>query len=116
MSESVKPALWGAVAGAIALAIVGFSWGGWVTHSSATAMAQEHANVEIAKVLAPICFLQFQQQPDAAIKLAELKGLTGSYQQASFVEKSGAAMMPGSDKTVKGVSDACAKLLIEAAK
>ena len=28
---AVKPALWGAAAGAIALAIVGFNWGGWVT-------------------------------------------------------------------------------------
>ncbi|HEY7747074.1 MAG TPA: hypothetical protein VH933_00135 [Aestuariivirgaceae bacterium] len=116
MSESVKPALWGAAGGAIALAIVGFGWGGWVTNSSATVLAQEHANVEIAKVLAPICFLQFQQQPDASTKLAELKGLTGSYQQASFVEKSGASMMPGSDKTLKGVSEACAKLLIEPGK
>lgn len=26
---AVRPALWGAVAGAIALTIVGFSWGGW---------------------------------------------------------------------------------------
>lgn len=116
ISPNVKPALWGAVGGAIALAIVGFTWGGWVTSSSATAMAQDQAQVEIAKVLAPICFLQFQQQPDANTKMVELKGITSSYQQASFVEKSGAAMMPGSDKALKGVSQACAELLVEAAK
>ena len=28
---TARSVLWGAVAGAIALAIVGFSWGGWVT-------------------------------------------------------------------------------------
>ncbi len=116
VSANVKPALWGAAGGAIVLAIVGFSWGGWVTGSTAKTMAQEHANVEIAKVLAPICFLQFQQQPDSAAKLVELKGLTGSYQQASYVEKSGAAMMPGGDKALKGVGQACAELLVEAAK
>lgn len=116
ISPNVKPALWGAVGGAVALAIVGFTWGGWVTASSATSMAQDHANTEIAKVLAPICFLQFQQQPDANAKMVELKGITSSYQQASFVEKSGAAMMPGSDKTLKGVSQACAELLVQAAK
>ena len=116
ISEGVKPALWGAAIGAIALAIVGFSWGGWVTGSTARTMAQDHANVELAKVLAPICFLQFQQQPDSAAKLVELKGLTGSYQQTSYVEKSGAAMMPGADKPLKGVSQACAELLVEAAK
>jgi hypothetical protein len=114
ISPNVKPALWGAVGGAIACAILGFTWGGWVSNSSATAMAQEHANVEIAKVLAPICLQQFQQQPDAATKMAELKGLTGSYQMASFVEKSGAATMPGSDKWLKGVGQACAELLVKA--
>jgi hypothetical protein len=116
ISPNVKPALWGAAGGAVALAILGFTWGGWVTNSSATTMAQDHANIEIAKVLAPICSLQFNQQPDAVAKMAELKGLTGSYQQATYVEKTGAAIMPGSDKTLRGVSQACAELLIQAAK
>lgn len=116
ISSNVKPALWGAVGGAIALAIVGFTWGGWVTSSTATTMAQDHAHVEIAKVLAPICFLQFQQQPDAMAKMVELKGMTSQYQQATLVEKSGAAMMPGGDKPLKGVSQACAELIVQAAK
>ena len=30
-SEKIKLALWSAIAGAIALAIIGFSWFGWVT-------------------------------------------------------------------------------------
>src|SRR5688572_25886200 len=90
ISPNVKPALWGAAGGAVALAIIGFTWGGWVTNSSATTMAQDHANIEIAKVLAPICFLRFNQQPDAVAKMVELKGMS-SYQQASLVEKSGAA-------------------------
>jgi hypothetical protein len=116
ISPNVKPALWGAVGGAIALAIIGFSWGGWVTGSTASTMAQDHANIEIAKVLAPICFLQFQQQPDAMAKLVELKGMNSTYQQATFVEKSGAAMMPGGDKPLRGVGQACADLLLQAAK
>jgi alpha/beta superfamily hydrolase len=116
MSPSVKPALWGAVGGAIACAVLGFTWGGWVSNSSANAMAQERANVEIAKVLAPICLQQFQQQPDAAAKMVELKGMTSSYQMASYVEKSGAATMPGSEKWLRGVGQACAELLVQAAK
>jgi hypothetical protein len=116
ISANVKPALWGAAAGAIALAIVGFTWGGWVTASTAQAMSQDHTNIEIAKILAPICFQQFQQQPDAGAKLVELKGMASEYQQATFIEKSGAAMMPGGDKPLKGVSQACAELLVQAAK
>ena len=115
ISPSIKPALWGAVGGAVAMAIVGFSWGGWVTQSSAMAMAQDHANSEIAKVLAPICFLQFRQQPNASEQMAELKGITSNYQRASFIEKSGAATMPGSEKAHKGVGQACAELLAQAA-
>jgi len=115
ISPNVKPALWGAAGGAVALAILGFTWGGWVTGSTATTMADKHANTEVAKVLAPICFLQFNQQPDAVAKMVELKGMS-SYQQASFVEKSGAATMPGSDKTLRGVSQACAELLVQTVK
>jgi hypothetical protein len=116
ISPNVKPALWGAVGGAVALAILGFTWGGWVTGSTATTLADDHANIEVAKVLAPICFSQFNQQPAAEVKLAELKGIKSLYEQASFIEKSGAATMPGSDKMAKGVSRACAELLVQAAK
>jgi hypothetical protein len=77
-------------------------------------MADKQANAEVAKVLAPICFLQFNQQPDAAAKLAELKEITSIYMKASFIEKSGAATMPGSDKVARGVSQACAVLLTKA--
>jgi alpha/beta superfamily hydrolase len=115
ISPNVKPALWGAAGGAVALAILGFTWGGWVTGSTATTMADKQATIEVAKVLAPICFSQFNQQPTAPAKLVELKGLTSTYDQASFIEKSGAATMPGSDKMVKGVSQACAALLTKAA-
>ena len=115
ISPNVKPALWGAAGGAVALTILGFTWGGWVTNSTATTLADKHASVEVAKVLAPICFLQFSQQPTAEAKLLVPKGIKSLYEQASFIEKSGAATMPGSDKMVKGVSQACAELLTKTA-
>ncbi len=43
----IKPAVWGAVAGAIALAVVGFSQLGWTLGSTAEKMATQRA--EIAK-------------------------------------------------------------------
>ena len=36
---TVRSVLWGAAAGAIALAIVGFNWGGWVTAGAAETLA-----------------------------------------------------------------------------
>jgi hypothetical protein len=101
--------------GAVALAILGFTWGGWVTSSTATTMADKQANIEVAKALAPICYSQFNRQPGAEGKLVELKGIKSTYEQASFIGKSGAATMPGSDKMVKGMSQACADLLTKVA-
>ena len=49
--ERIKPVLWGAVGGAIVLAIVGFNWGGWVTGGTAVAMAKETAATAVAERL-----------------------------------------------------------------
>jgi len=39
--EQIKLGLWSAVDGTVLLAIIGFSWGGWVTGGSAQEMAAE---------------------------------------------------------------------------
>ena len=41
--EKIKLGLWGALGGAIVLAIIGFAWGGWVTGGTAQEMAEEMA-------------------------------------------------------------------------
>jgi hypothetical protein len=105
-----KPAAWGVVGGAIALAIIGFSWGGWVTGGSSAQAAKESADTAVIAALAPICVMQFRDQTDAAAKLVELKAVSG-YQQSTFVEKGGWATMPGSEAPIRGVADSCAKLL-----
>ena len=51
----LKPGLMGAAVGAIALAVVGFSWGGWVTSSSAAEMADEQAEDTLVAALVPFC-------------------------------------------------------------
>ena len=106
----VKPAVWGAVGGAIAVAIVGFTWGGWVTGGTAERMAKQQSDTAVISAMAPICADKFRQQTDVAAKLAELK-LVSSWQQGSFVEKGGWATLPGSDKADSGLARACAALL-----
>ncbi len=105
-----KPAVWGAIGGAVALAIIGFSWGGWVTGGNAAQAANDSARTAVVAALAPICVVQFHDQADAAGKLAELKALS-SYQRTDFIDKGGWATMPGSDASVKGVAFACAEIL-----
>ena len=53
--SETKPALWGAAGGAVALAIVGFTWGGWMTNGTANKLADERADSAVVAVLTPIC-------------------------------------------------------------
>ena len=107
-----KPALWGAVGGAIAAAIIGFSWGGWVTGGRAEADASQRVNTAVVAALAPVCVERFQRAPDASANLAALKKVD-SWSQGDFVEKGGWAMAPGSKASdqVSAVAKACATLL-----
>lgn len=107
----IKPALWGAVGGAIALTIVGFSWGGWVSGGRAEADATQRANAAVVVALAPVCVEKFQHAADASANLAALKK-ADSWAQGDFVEKGGWATVPGSTpEQVSAVAKACAGLL-----
>ena len=110
LPEQTKPAVWGAVVGAIALAVIGFTWGGWVTGGNATEAAGQTARTAVIAALAPICATQFRDQADAAAKLAELKAL-GSYERSDFIVKGGWATMPGSEAPVSGVAYSCVDIL-----
>jgi hypothetical protein len=107
---SVKPAVWGAVAGAAAISFVGFSQLGWTLGSTADRLANDRADSAIVGVLAPICVEKFQQQSDSATKLTEFKK-AASWDQRSLIEKAGWAMMPGTDKSNSAVATACADKL-----
>jgi hypothetical protein len=110
-----KPALWGMAGGAIAAAIVGFSWGGWVTGGSAEAAAVQRANAAVVVALAPVCVERFQRASDVPGNLAALKKVD-TWSQGDFIEKGGWANAPGakpSDQS-SAVAKACALLLAPA--
>jgi pimeloyl-ACP methyl ester carboxylesterase len=108
---AVKPALWGAAAGAIALAIVGFSWGGWVTGGTAERLAKNSAATAVVAALTPICVEKFRQATDASANLVEMKKATYVWDQSKFIEKGGWATMPGSTEPNSAVARACAETL-----
>ena len=112
MNSNVKPALWGAVGGVVAVALVGFTWGGWKTAASARDLVEAGSQKAVVLALAPFCVEKFNAQADAAARLVELKGLPG-YSQGSFVEKAGWATF-GSDKPNSAVARACATALTTA--
>jgi hypothetical protein len=69
MRAAVKPACWGAVGGAIALAIIGFNWGGWVTGGAASKMAAAAVTTGQQSVLVPLCVAQFMATDGAVTKI-----------------------------------------------
>ena len=104
----VKPAVWGAVVGAVAFTVVGFSSLGWTLGSTAEKMATQRAE---AAALAPICVEKFQQQTDAVAKLVAFNKISSSWDRRSLIEKGGWATMPGTDKPNSAVVSACAEKL-----
>ena len=114
-TELFKPVLMGAVGGAVALAIVGFSWGGWVTGGTAETMAKKQAKSATVAALAPICAAKFRADSGFEAKMVELND-TRAYQRSAFIEKGGWATMPGSEKGDRDVAKACAEMIIEMAE
>jgi len=111
LPPETTPFLWGAGAGAIALAIAGFSWGGWVTGATAERLAGARADAATISALTPICVTQFQASPKARASLVALKE-TKSWEQAEYVSKGGWATMPGSTaEPNREVAAACAEVL-----
>jgi len=107
---SLKPGILGAVIGAAAISVIGFSSFGWTLGSTADRMAKkERAQTAVVGVLAPICVEKFQHQADAATKLIEFKKVSSSWDRRSLIEKGGWATMPGSDAPNSAVATACAE-------
>ena len=110
LPENTSAYFWGAAIGAIAVAIVGFSWGGWVTGGTSMKNAATAASDAKIAVLAPICADRFRAQGDSAVKIAEL-AKSSSWDRGNVIEKSGFAIMPGAKTSDSDVARACAEIL-----
>jgi hypothetical protein len=106
----VKPAVWGAVVGAVAFTVVGFSSLGWTLGSTAEKMANQRAETAVVAALTPICVEKFQQQTDAAAKLVAFNKVS-SWDRRALIEKGGWATMPGNNAPNSAVASACAEKL-----
>ena len=93
------------------MAIVGFTWGGWVTGGKAEADATQRANAAVVVALTPICVEKFKHSAEVSTNLAALKKVD-SWSQGAFVEKGGWATVPGSNSPaqVSAVASACASI------
>ena len=108
--EWLKPALGGAVVGACAIAIIGFSWAGWVGEKTAMQMASDQAEEQVTAALSPICVEQARNDPQFAMTFASLKE-GRSYERPNLLMKTGWATMPGSTEPMRSVAYACMETL-----
>jgi pimeloyl-ACP methyl ester carboxylesterase len=103
----LKPGLYGAACGAVALAVIGFSWGGWVTGSTARTIAVDQSKAEVVTALSLICVDQSKRDPQLVERVALLKAAS-SYERGDLVMKNGWATMPGTTEGNRLVAIACA--------
>ena len=105
--EWLKPGLYGAACGAIALAVAGFSWGGWVTGATSRQMAADQSRTDVVAALSLICVDQSKRDPQMAERVAALK-TASSWTRGDLVMKNGWATMPGTAEANRQVAIACA--------
>jgi len=110
---SLTRLLQGAALGAVATAIIGFNWGGWMLESTAKQVASTDTSSALVAVLAPMCADKFRSASDAVSNTAEFKKVS-SWQQDSFIQKGGWATFPGMSNPDMAIAQACANLLAKA--
>src|SRR4051812_21536765 len=89
MQPSKTSFFWSCAACAIGAVVLGFTWGGWVTGGTAGSMARDAAASARYELAADICVDRFKAGTDAPVQLVALKGMQGSWDRGSFVEKGG---------------------------
>jgi hypothetical protein len=109
MDEKWTYGLWGAAFGAVGLAVVGFTWGGWVTGGGAETMTQKRSQAAVVAVLTPICIERFKANANATANLVELKNNNYSWTRRDYIVKGGWATF-GQDRPFE-LADACAEAL-----
>lgn len=115
LRASLKPGIWGVVIGSILTMIVGFSWGGWTTSSTARQVGIKQSDAAVTAALVPICLAGEKADLGRAKKLGELTAMTSSYEQTDFVMKTGWATFPGQADPNREVAEACAAALLKTA-
>ncbi len=104
--EWTKPGIYGALVGAIVVSILGFTWGGWTTSSTAQSMAEDLAAEEVTLALVPVCLGLSADDPERIAKLADLQEVAGFGRRNAMLE-TGWATRPGSDAPDRDLAAAC---------
>lgn len=108
--EWIKPASWGVVGGAVAAIAIGFTWGGWVTGTTAGQMAADRAKAAVVAAYTPVCVENAKEA--GAAQLALLKA-ENSWSRGDFIAKAG-WLGDIAEPYRDAVAEACAPKVVKA--
>ena len=104
--EWLKPGVYGALLGAAALAVVGFSWGGWVTGGTAQDRAKNLSHETLTTAMVPVCLEMARSDPQRLAKLETIRAAS-RYQKRDALVDAGWATVPGADGPDRDIAQAC---------
>jgi hypothetical protein len=107
--------IWSMVLTAVAILVLGFGPGGWVTGGTAQQRADEAASGARHQLAAAVCAEAFMRAADARTRLAKLEALSW-WERDEHVAKAGFATMPGEKEADATVASLCATRLSEQAQ
>jgi hypothetical protein len=106
--EYTKQAVWGGIAGAAAMLIVGF-WGmGWTTAGSAQRLAKQTSEEAVLVALVPFCVAKAKLDIAA---LTKFEAEASSYDRRQIVTAAGWADLRGEKSTDYALARACSDKL-----
>lgn len=104
--EWTKPGVYGAFVGAVAISIIGFSWGGWTTAGGAQEMADNFAAEQVTLAMVPVC-LGLSEVDAARVEILAALRDSSSFQRRNAMMETGWATLPGTDAPSRDLADAC---------
>lgn len=102
----LKPGLVGTVIGAVAITIVGFSWGGWVTGGTAQDQANTLSQETLTAAMVPVCLDLARADPMRRGKIETIREAT-RYRQRDALMEAGWATVPGTEEPDRDIAQAC---------
>jgi len=111
ISSGVKPAVWGAVGGAIAWWVVLAFVFGWSSAGTAQKQAAHQSETAVVAVLAPICADRFLAQLDVAVKKAALAKAETWRRREEFPKEW--VTLPGGYSPDTTLVDACSAIVLK---
>jgi hypothetical protein len=109
LSDSISTAMLGAFGGAVATAIVGFGWGGWVTGGAADTMASEKVEAAIVEAFTPLCVASAEAAPGQLGQLVK----TSNWDRGDYVIKAGWVAEGLEERHRSMIARACATQVVE---